>query len=124
MRLECIKNKGIQIYPGARISNGPEIFSEILSTDLMTATAGIHSIDEFKNKVYFYVNGEFPDIHTKEQMDKIGGKYTFFFLRQAQLLTHYLWRVKDNNVYVRDGFLLAYEQNFEDGFTGRCYNFG
>lgn len=117
MRLESVKNKGIKIYPGARISNSQQILSDITSTDLMRFTAGVHSINEFENKVYLYIDGEFSGIHTKEQMDEIGGKYTFFFLRQAQLFTHHLWLVKDNNVYVRDGFLLAYERNFEDGFT-------
>lgn len=117
MSLEGIKNKGIQIYPGARISNGSKIMSEITDSEIFQDTAGIHSINEFNNSVYFYIDGEFKDIRSKEEMDKQGGTYTFLFLRQAQLLTHYLWTVKDHNIYVRDGFLLVYEEDFEDGFT-------
>lgn len=117
MELDSLKNRGTEIFPGARISNGKKILDETLNTNLMRGTAGIHSIDEFENKVYFYIDGEFEDINTKDEMDKIGTKYTFFFLRQAQLFIHYLWQIKDNNVYVRDGFLIAYKNHIEDGFT-------
>ncbi|WP_427137206.1 hypothetical protein [Psychrobacillus psychrodurans] len=117
MKLETIKNKGTEIFPGARISNGSRVLTETLETSLSRTTIGIHSIDEFKNTVYFYIEGEFKDIHTKEEMDKIGNEHTFLFLRQAQHFIHHLWEVKDNNIYVRDGFLFAYNQNFEEGFT-------
>lgn len=117
MGLDTIKNRGIQVFDGARISNGCEVLSEVLETQLFKATAGIHSINEFKDAVYFYIDGEFEDIKIKEQVDRIGNQQTFFFLRQAQNLASELWTVKDNNVYVRDGFLLTYNNDFEDGCT-------
>lgn len=117
MNLNTIKNKGTEIFPGARISNGSRILSETLETNLLRGTLGVHSTNEFKNKVYFYIDGEFKDINSKEQMDKIGVIYTFLFLRQVQYFTLQLWKIKDNNVYVRDGFLLAYKKNYEDGCT-------
>lgn len=117
MKLDSIKNKGTEIFPGARISNGSHVLSEILETRLMSGTLGIHSKDEFDNSVYVYIDGEFENIHTQDEMDEIGTKYTFFFLRQIQKFLHYLWEIKDNNVYVRDGFLLAYNKHFEDGCT-------
>lgn len=117
MKLDTVKNRGIQIFDGARISNGSEVLSETLGTSLIQATAGIHSIDEFEDAVYFYIDGEFEDIITQEQVDRIGNQQTFIFLRQAQNFASELWMVKDNNIYVRDGFLLAYNNNFEDGCT-------
>lgn len=50
-------------------------------------------------------------------MDEIGGKYTFYLLRVAQGFTYKLWSIKDNNIYIRDGFLLAYNKEFKDGCT-------
>lgn len=117
MKLDTIKNKGMVIYPGARISNGSKVLSEILETDLMRSTAGVHSIREFENTVYLYIDGEFNNINTIDQMDKVGVKYNFFLLRQVQNFIHSLWSIKDNNIYVRDGFLLAYNQHLEDGCT-------
>jgi Apea-like HEPN len=117
LKLESIKNKGTVIFPGARITNGSSILSETMNTDVMRTTLGVHSVDEFEDTVYFYLDGEFSDIHDKTQMDKEGVKYTFLFLRQVQYFVHFLWEIKDNNVYVRDGFLLAYKKHFEDGFT-------
>lgn len=80
-------------------------------------TAGVHSVDEFDGTVYFYIDGEFDDITTQEEMDEVGVKYTFFFLRQAQQIAAKLWCLKDNNIYVRDGFLINFNNHFEDGTT-------
>lgn len=117
LKLEKRKNRGIEIFKGARISNGPEVLSSTLNTLLMKSTAGVHSIDEFKDSVYFYIDGEFEEIKTQQHMDEVGGMYTFFFLRQAQQFVAQLWQVKDNNVYVRDGFLINYYREIEDGRT-------
>lgn len=117
MELDRVTNKGIKIFPGARISNGSKVISETMDTRLMYETLGFHSTNEFKDTVYFYLDGEMKDIKMKEEMDRVGAEYTFLFLRQAQSFVHNLWEVKDNNVYVRDGFLLAYENQMEDGFT-------
>ncbi|QNG60321.1 hypothetical protein H4O14_01980 [Bacillus sp. PAMC26568] len=117
LKLGSIKNRGIGVFPGARISNGPNILAEFFNTELMRTTVGVHSLDEFNNTVYFYIDGEFEDINSKEEMDEVGVKYTFFFLRQAQRFALELWKIKDNNIYIRDGFLLVYQNTFENGFT-------
>ncbi|MED3090792.1 hypothetical protein [Bacillus toyonensis] len=49
-------------------------------------------------------------------MHKVGVQRTFSLLRQIEHFTHELWKVKDNNVYVIDGFLFAYDNHFEDGY--------
>ncbi|CEG30042.1 HEPN domain-containing protein [Peribacillus simplex] len=117
MKIDSRLNKGIEIQPGTRISNGKEVLSEILNTDLMRETAGFHSINEFNGTVYFYKYGEFADITTLDEMDQKGWLYNFAFLREAQGFVTDLWGVKDNGIYVRDGFLLAYEDNVENGHT-------
>ncbi|GIO19696.1 hypothetical protein J18TS1_27960 [Oceanobacillus oncorhynchi subsp. incaldanensis] len=115
MKLDTIKNRGVKIFSGARVSNGPQILEDTLKTDLMYYNLGSFSKDEFNDMVYFYMDGELEDTYTISQVNKIGTQYTFFLLREAQFFTHALWEVKDNNIYVRDGFLLAYTQKFEDG---------
>jgi len=117
MKLDTIKNRGTRIFDSARISNGREALSEVFETRLFQDTAGTHSIDEFKDTVYFYIDGEFEDITTQEEMDKKGVEFTFLFLRQAQEFAMELWKIKDNNIYVRDGFLLTYNSEIEEGRT-------
>jgi hypothetical protein len=117
MKLNITLNKGYELAPGTRISNGPEFISEILHTRLMLGTAGVHSTDEFNNNVYYYKMGEFTDINTHDEMDLKGTAYTFYFLREAQGFVTDLWLVKDNGIYVRDGFLIAYNKKVEDGRT-------
>lgn len=119
MNLESKKNKGTILFPGARLTNGSAVLSLTLNNRLMRSTLGVHSIDEFEEKdtVYAYIDGEFKDIHTQDEMDEIGVKYTFLFLRQIQKFVHQLWEIKDNNIYVRDGFLLTYSELYEDGCT-------
>lgn len=117
MKLETIKKRGIKIFPGGRISNGTQILTETMETNLKRSTAGVHSIDEFNSTVYFYIDSEFKDIHSIDEMDMVGTKYTFFFLRVIQSFVHCLWKIKDNNIYIRDGFLIVYEKKIDDGYT-------
>lgn len=117
MKLDSRLNRGIELHPGTRISNGSEVSSEILHTKLLQITAGVHSINEFNDTVYFYKKGEFLDISTHEEMDHKGTSYTFYFLRESQGFVTDLWGVKDNGIYVRDGFLIAYQKDIEEGTT-------
>lgn len=114
LKLDSMKNRGIEIFPGARISNGSQILEETLGTQIMKEVAGFHSINEFKDSTYFYSDGI---LGLEESIDYYNIKYTFYLLRLAQFLTHNLWEVKDNNVYVRDGFLIVYNNNFDDGYS-------
>lgn len=115
MRLDKRLNKGIELSPGTRITNGPEVKSEILDTNLLRKTAGTHSTNEFKNTVYFYKTGEFPSIKSYDEIATKGQQYTFYFLREAQSFTTDLWMVKDNGIYVRDGFLITYNDSIDEG---------
>lgn len=117
MKLDRRFNRGIELYPGTRISNGSEVRSEILHTKLLQGTAGVHSINEFYDTVYYFKKGEFPDISTYEEMDDKGTSYTFYFLRESQGFVTDLWGVKDNGIYVRDGFLITYQKEIEEGTT-------
>lgn len=117
MALDRRYNRGIQLSPGIRITNGPEVKSEILETKLMKTTAGVHSIDEFDNKVYYYKSGDLKTIGNEEEIHQKGTMITFYFLREAQSFVRDLWGVKDNGVYIRDGFLIVFDKNIEDGFT-------
>ncbi|EJR94480.1 HEPN domain-containing protein [Bacillus mycoides] len=116
MELSNVKNKGTEIFPGARISNGSKSISETLDTNLARHTMGYLTRESIRNTTYVYIDGEFKDIHNFEEMNKVGVQRTFSLLRQIEHFTHELWKVKDNNVYVIDGFLFAYNKHFEDGY--------
>lgn len=117
MKLETVKNRGITIFPCGRITNGTQILEATMKNNLMIGTVGTHSIDEFNNHTYFYIDSEFKDINNKDDMDMVGTKYAFFFLREIQNFVHCLWEIKDNNIYIRDGFLIVYNKSLDDGYT-------
>lgn len=52
LKLDNVKNKGISIFEGARISNGTQVLKETINSEPMKYTIGIHSSDEFKDTVY------------------------------------------------------------------------
>lgn len=80
-------------------------------------TLGMHSIDEFHDKTFYVIDGEFDEGITPEKMYTFGSSLTFAYLRQLQWLTDSFWYLRDNSIYVRDGFLFAYDKEIEDGYT-------
>ena len=101
------------------ITNKSSLIDDILSykSKLALHTIGVHSIDEFQDKSYYLVYGDFDPMWSKEDINKIGTQVTFALLRQIQQVTDELWAIRDNSVYVRDGFLFAYDRVPEDGMT-------
>lgn len=58
-----------------------------------------------------------PEYRQNEFMVSFGTSLTFAFLRQIQALTNDFWTLRDNSIYVRDGFLFVYDKAIEDGVT-------
>lgn len=101
------------------ITNKASLIGDILSyrSKLAVDTLGVHSIDEFKDSCYYLVDGEFDSAWTIGDINKIGMQVTYALLRQIQQVTSELWMLKDNSVYVRDGFLFVYDKTLEYGMT-------
>lgn len=101
------------------ISNKADLLKEVLSYDnpLALHTLGVHSIDAFQDSTFYLVDGTFDEGITMADVDAFGTSMTFAFLRQIQWLMDKLWTVRDNSIYVRDGFLFVYENSFDDGVT-------
>lgn len=118
LKLENIKNKGTQIFPGARISNNKLILDETFDNQPTLITLGIHSVDEFYGESsYIYIDGTFENMNSKAEIDEVGVRYTFYYLREVQSFINKLWEIKDNSIYIRDGFLVVYRNEIGDGFT-------
>lgn len=101
------------------VTNKSGMINDLLSyrNPLAVGTLGIHSIDEFQGKSYYLVDGEFDPNLTEDDINCHGTQVAFAFLRQIQSLTDELWNIRDNSVYVRDGFLFVYDKQLSDGFT-------
>lgn len=113
--LEC-ENILIECKNGY-ISNKKDCLNPIFENSLSYYTLGTHSIDEIKESDSFYIEeGELGSITTAE-LNRFGTQYCFVILRQLQLNMRRLWLIKDNAVYIRDGFLYTYEDDLSDGFT-------
>ena len=101
------------------ISNKTSVLNDVLNykSKLSLHTLGRHSIDEFEDKTFYVVDGEFDEGVTSADLDTFGTSLAFAYLRQIQWLTDGFWYLRDNSIYVRDGFLFAYDKEIEDGYT-------
>lgn len=101
------------------ITNKMSLIENILSykSNLALGTLGVHSIDEFKDTCYYLVDGDFNPAWTEEDINLIGTQITFSLLRQIQSVADGLWCIRDNSIYIRDGFLFVYNRTFEDGMS-------
>lgn len=101
------------------ISNKASVLKDVLNykSALSLHTLGRHSIDEFENTTFYVLDGEFEEGITLKDVDTFGTSLTFAFLRQIQSLTNEFWTLRDNSIYVRDGFLFVYGKEIEDGVT-------
>lgn len=99
------------------ISNKAYLRDVTLRNQLSFDTLGLHSIDEFDNMTYYYIDGKFDNGTSMNVINSIGTKMTFMFLRVAQFFTNDLWLLRDNSIYLRDGFLFTYDKDISDGCT-------
>ncbi|WP_317951367.1 HEPN domain-containing protein, partial [Rossellomorea marisflavi] len=114
--IDASLNRGISIGSGTRITNSMEVKESFVETALFKTTIGVHSIEEFIDGVYLYRKGEM-EFGNEEEINNIGTNLAFYYLREAQYFLRDLWGIKDNSTYVRDGFLVFYHQEIEDGLT-------
>lgn len=110
------ENQTLKLKQGC-LSNNPEILAETLDNELTLSTLGLHSKDEFEGTTFFFIDGEFDKDFTLAKINLFGTKLTFAFLRVIQSYVFDLWRIKDNAIYIRDGFLYSYVHNISDGYT-------
>jgi hypothetical protein len=101
------------------ITNKASLIKDVLSYKSILAlhTIGVHSIDEFQGKSYYLADGDFDPTWSKDDINNLGTQVTFAFLRQIQQVTDALWTIRDNSVYIRDGFLFVYDRILEDGMS-------
>lgn len=100
------------------ISNQRNLLDKTIFKEPLYSTIGEHSILEFIThenicSTYAYVAGEVPDILNHEQFIKeinVKNRIVENFLRHIQSILFDLWKVKDNNIYIRDGFFLLYDK--------------
>lgn len=99
------------------ISNKSYLRDATLRNKLSLDTLGLHSIDEFDNQTYYYIDGKFDEGTSMDVINDIGTEMTFMYLRVIQFFTNDLWMIRDNSIYLRDGFLFVYDKDISDGFT-------
>ena len=104
--------------PFGYISNKRSILEDTFHNDLSLNTIGLHSIDEIDEALsYHFVDGDFGDELTQDDINAFGSTFCFALLRQIQYYVGKLWNLRDNCIYVRDGFLYTYTNTIADGYT-------
>ena len=114
--LDYSEPEEIKLNSVGKISNNMNILIETFNNQLTIGTLGVHSTDEFTKQTFFYLDGNFND-KTESEINEIGVQFTFALLRILQYFVFELWKLKDNNLYVRDGFLYVYDKVISDGCT-------
>ena len=101
------------------ISNKHSLLKDTLGyhNKLALDTLGVHSIDEFDGRTFYLLDGSFESQLTQQDIDLFGTQLTFAFLQQIQYVARKLWLIRDNSIYVRDGFLFVYDNEVADGTT-------
>ncbi len=114
-----LENEGMFIsLPSGHISNNKQLLDEILCNNLSLHTLGLHSIDEIYNAPsYYVVDGDLSNYTTQDEVNFVGTSLCFVLLRQIQCVVNTLWKICDNSIYVRDGFLYTYTDEISDGCT-------
>lgn len=97
------------------ISNDGSKLGLLFNNSLSAHTMGNHSIDEIWGGTYYLSEGETDMAKTED--DAVWNQLAWAFLRQAQLFSDSLWEIRDNSVYVRDGFLYVFKDQLEKGCT-------
>lgn len=110
-------NVRIDLKSNGFISQDEAFLNDTFHNQLSQNTIGVHSIDEFKDRAYYCIESEFKEGVTEEIIHENGTKFTFGLLRKIQHFVIDLWNIKDNNVYIFEGFLLVYSKEINDGFT-------
>ncbi|MCA9765106.1 MAG: hypothetical protein KC455_01665 [Carnobacterium sp.] len=120
LKLENIHNRGIKLGANVHISNGEGPLAETIHTLPLMETMGEHSLLEFGDEAaYLYIKGKFEGINNISEFININknGIIVFKMLREVQSYTHRLWFMRDNSVYIRDGFLLIYDKKMNNEYS-------
>lgn len=120
LKLENIHNKGINLGNNVRISNGEGPLAETIHTLPLIETMGEHSLLEFGgDSTYLYIKGTFEGINNASEFININknGIIVFKMLREVQSFIHKLWFIRDNSIYIRDGFLLIYDKKTNNEYN-------
>lgn len=120
LEIQQVLSKGKTIRPGARITNSLEKALEIIEHPKFLNELGMFSINEFTTfpGSSYIAKGEIPLQVMEKNISP--STFTFFFLREIQNFLYNLWEIKDNNAYVRDGFLLLYHTDFSSGILNKA----
>lgn len=100
------------------ISNDQAIIKRTIKHSLLAGAMGARSIDDLSMAdSFYYCEGELENSLTPYEIEQFGDNMAFSILREIQNVVHYLWLVRDNSVYVRDGFLFV----FRNEKVGKTY---
>jgi hypothetical protein len=110
LSLDTTLNRGKQLGGGLRLSNGQDNFKKMFDNRYFRDYAGGYQFQELEDAVYLYEVGEYSQLRERFAKEYTPSDYAFYCLRNAQYFVDSLWLVKDNSIYVRDGFLEVYPE--------------
>lgn len=101
-------SRGKIINGNTRISNGPENFKKYFNNRYFNDAIGTIFYTQLEDSVYIYETGKLEDLKKHLRGEFTYHQYLDFLLRKSQNFVHDLWLIKDNSVYIKEGFLQVY----------------
>ncbi|MFE4029325.1 hypothetical protein ACFX4N_24545 [Priestia sp. YIM B13551] len=99
-------NEEITLFEDVKISKDNLPLEDLLHDPEVMNYIGSHTVQTFEKNICAYAVNEIVIDELPAIERGVARLLTLHYLRQIQYFTHELWKVKDHNIYVRDGFLL------------------
>lgn len=101
-------SRGKIVQGKMRISNGTDNFSQYFGNRYFNDAIGLIKYSGLENSVYIYETGKLEELKKEIGTECTDNQCLDFLLRKAQFFLTDLWLIKDNSVYINEGFLQLY----------------
>jgi hypothetical protein len=105
IEINTVLNKGIKINEYLKISNDSNYIERLMNNKELYEDIGYISFHELSKSTYIYAESDLSVFDSKYGEQKKYVDLCFRLLRETQTFLESLWDIKDNNAYVRDGFI-------------------
>lgn len=110
LSLNTVMENGTKINDFLKISNSSRNIDELFDNRLFRSCIGEINYNDIGDGVYIYAVGSIKDLLGEIRDDYNANNYLDILLRAAQDFVNSLWLIKDNSVFIKDGYLQMYHK--------------
>lgn len=115
-------DSNIKSKKGIKICKDTSTLKPLFDTDVLSPNLGSFALSELTwNDTLIYTAQGKILIESNHVQDNYGNQLCHLLLHEANNFLMHLWKFVDCNCYLRDGYLIIYNQNLQDG---KLYKYG